>query len=178
MHGAHDAREHGAVAHTRVEQAHGGRLGMDVAELARDALAHHPLLAAGIDEEQIFLAVVEEPEMLLGLACRRSSAGRAGRAGLAGAHADGIACAIGQTRIGMPGQGSHACASFPRLMGGHEGAQAFQRIGGDAAAIAKPLGELAVVDRKPPEGGLGHAGLAAIIRNLTQDRVFVHRLPS
>src|SRR5207344_3242211 len=39
---------------------------MDVAELEPDAARHHVLLAAGVDEEEVLLAVVEEAEVLLG----------------------------------------------------------------------------------------------------------------
>ena len=39
----------------------GGR-GWMLAELQGDALGDHPLLAAGVDEHQVFLAVVEEAE--------------------------------------------------------------------------------------------------------------------
>ena len=35
----------------------------------------------------------------------------------------------------------------------HEAADAVERLGGDAAAVAKPAGELAVVDRAAAEGG-------------------------
>ena len=36
---------------------------MQVGELHRDALRHHPLLAAGVDEQQVLLAVVVEAEI-------------------------------------------------------------------------------------------------------------------
>ena len=63
VHFAQHAREHGAVAHAGVEHAHRGRRGMDVRELQADAAGDGFLLAAGIDEQQIFLAVVEEAEV-------------------------------------------------------------------------------------------------------------------
>jgi hypothetical protein len=63
--------QHGAVADAGVEHAHGRRARMDVGELERDAVAHHPLLAAGVDEQQIFLPVVEEAEIARGSVGRR-----------------------------------------------------------------------------------------------------------
>ena len=38
---------------------------MDVHQLLGNAVRHLPLLAAGVDEEQIFLPVVEEAEIAL-----------------------------------------------------------------------------------------------------------------
>ena len=38
---------------------------------------------------------------------------------------------------------------------GHEGADAVERVGGDAPAVAQPRGELAVVDGAPAEGRFG-----------------------
>ena len=64
VHLAHHLREHRAVAHAGVEQAHRGRARVDVAELEPDARRDHVLLAAGVDEEQVLLAVVEEAEVL------------------------------------------------------------------------------------------------------------------
>ena len=65
VHRAHHARQHRAVADAGVEHAHRRRARMDVAELERDAARHHPLLRAGVDEQQIFLPVVEEAEIAL-----------------------------------------------------------------------------------------------------------------
>src|SRR5262249_57523231 len=54
---------------------------MDVGQFERDAARDHPFLAAGIDEQQILLAVVEEAEVALGIAfagrrrCRRGDGG-------------------------------------------------------------------------------------------------------
>src|SRR5512143_2250493 len=43
----------------------------------------------------------------------------------------------------------------------HEGADAIERVGGDAAAVAQPVGELAVVDGAAAEGRLGEPTLTA-----------------
>jgi hypothetical protein len=64
VHLAHHSREHGAVAHAGVEQPHRRRTRMDMAELEPDAARDHVLLAAGVDEEEVLLAVVEEAEVL------------------------------------------------------------------------------------------------------------------
>src|SRR6202167_5048487 len=56
---AHHAFEHGAVADAGVEHAHARRARMDAGDFEPDALGHHPFLAAGVDEEEIFLAAVE-----------------------------------------------------------------------------------------------------------------------
>ena len=63
MHLAHDAGQHGAVTHAGIEHAQRRRLGMQMAELHADAARDHLLLAAGVDEQQVFLPVVEEAEV-------------------------------------------------------------------------------------------------------------------
>ena len=96
MHLAHDPGQHRAIAHAGVEHANGRRLGMQVGELHADAPRNHLLLAAGVDEQQILLPVVEEAEIarrsLLGAALglgRATALARAAtasaRGGLAGA---------------------------------------------------------------------------------------------
>ena len=70
VHLAHDAGQHGAVAHAGVEHAHRRRLGMEVGELHADAARDHLLLAAGVDEQQVLLPVVEEAEVARGRAFR------------------------------------------------------------------------------------------------------------
>ena len=75
VHGAHHAREHGAVADAGIEHAHRRRARMDVGEFQPDALADHPFFAAGVDEQQILLPVVEETEIALRIARRLRSTG-------------------------------------------------------------------------------------------------------
>ena len=55
-------------------------LGVEMRKLHADAARHHLLLAAGIDEQQVFLAVVEEAEVAGGRAfrCRPASSPGAG----------------------------------------------------------------------------------------------------
>ncbi len=54
---------------------------MDVGELFGDAVRDLPLLAAGVDEQQIFLPVVEEAEIALRIAGRSRCRGAAQRRG-------------------------------------------------------------------------------------------------
>ena len=68
VHGAHHARQHRAVADAGVEHAHRRRTRMQMRKLFGDAVRHLPFLAAGIDEQQIFLPVVEEAEIALRIA--------------------------------------------------------------------------------------------------------------
>ena len=59
----------------------------------------------------------------------------------------------------------------------HEGADAVERIGGDAAAIAQAVGELAVIDGAAAEGGFGQAGLAAVVGDFLEQLLGVrHRV--
>ena len=58
--------EHRAVAHAGVEQAQRRRGQVQPLQLVSDAFGDHLLLAAGGDEHQILLAVVEEAEGPLG----------------------------------------------------------------------------------------------------------------
>ena len=65
VHRAHHARQHRAVADAGVEHANRRRARMQVRKLFGDAVRHFPFFAAGIDEQQIFLPVVEEAEIAL-----------------------------------------------------------------------------------------------------------------
>ena len=53
-------------------------------------------------------------------------------------------------------------------LAGEEGADALERLGRDAGAVAQARDELAVVDGAAPEGRLGHAGAAAELRDAVQ----------
>src|SRR5262249_22957175 len=66
-----------------------------------------------------------------------------------------------------PGRRSRAVAR-------DEGADTVERVGGDAAAVAQPGGELAVIDGASPESRLGQPAVAAIVRNLLQQFLGVH----
>jgi hypothetical protein len=152
VHLAHDAGEHRAVAHAGVEHAHRRRLGMQVGELQVDAARHHLLLAAGVDEQQIFLAVVEEAEVA------RGRAFRVGRFRL-------------QARRPAHAQQLHQLTRRDRrldALAGEEDADALQRLRRDAGAIAQAGDELAVVDGAPTERGFGHARAPAKFRDAVQ----------
>src|SRR5215469_10578271 len=59
-------------------------------------------------------------------------------------------------------------------MRGHEAVDAIERVGGDAAAIAQPRRELAVIHRAAAEGGFGEPRLAAIIGNFLEELLRIH----
>jgi len=59
-------------------------------------------------------------------------------------------------------------------MRGHVAVDAIERVGGDAAAIAQPRRELAVVDGAAAERRLGKPGLPTIIRDFLQEFLSVH----
>ncbi len=61
-----------------------------------------------------------------------------------------------------------------RPVGLHEAADAVERLGGDAAAVAQPRGELAVVDGAPAEGRFGKPGVPAIVGDFLQQFLRVH----
>ena len=59
-------------------------------------------------------------------------------------------------------------------MRSHEAMDAVQGIGGDAAAVAQPRGELAVIDGAPAERGFGKSGVAAVVRDFLEELLCVH----
>src|SRR5262249_18350236 len=63
VHRAQHPRQHCAVANTRVEHPQCRWTGMDTGKLERNPVRNHPLLAAGMDEQQVFLAVFEKAEI-------------------------------------------------------------------------------------------------------------------
>ena len=136
---------------------------MDVDELLGNAVRHLPLLAAGVDEEEILLPVVEEAEIALRVVGmqrrgwhRRRRCGRARRVGaFDDRRARRRALVLGWVRL-------------------HETVNPIERVGGDAAAIAQPRRELAVVDRAAAEGGFGQAGAPAIIGDFRKQLLCVH----
>ena len=63
VHAAQHPGQHRAVAHTGVKQPERWRVRVDVGQLHLDAPRRHPFLGAGVDEEQVFLAVVVKAEV-------------------------------------------------------------------------------------------------------------------
>ena len=111
---------------------------MQAGEFQRHPLGYHPLLAAGVDEQQVFLAILEKAEIAAGIALfgrhlqaarRRHPAGRGG-------------CDIGLDAV--------------------------QRVDGDALALAQAVHQLAVVDGPAAERRFRHIGLAAELGNLAR----------
>ncbi len=167
VHGAHGAHQHAAVADAGVEHAHGRRTGMQERELAGDPTCHLPFLAAGVDEQQIFLPVVEEAEVALriaGLALRHDRRQR--------------------RRIGKPWLDPRLADALDddgtrplRWVGSHEVVDAVEGVGGDATATSQPRGELAVIDGAAPESRFRQPCLPAIVRDFLKEFLGVHRTP-
>src|SRR5262249_39140239 len=113
--------------------------------------------AAGVDEQQVLLPIVEEAEVALGIAF----AGRC-RCGWGDCGAR-FARALddGGTRKRGP-------------VGLHEAADAVGGVGGGAAAVAQPRGELAVIDGAPAEGRFRKAAVATIVGDFLQQVLRVH----
>src|SRR5262245_3085349 len=132
---------------------------MHIGDLKRDAAGDHPFFAAGIDEQQVLLPVVEEAEVALrvALAGRRRCGRGDGGARFARSLDDG------GTRDRGP-------------VGLHEAADAVERLGGDAAAVAQPRGELAVIDGTPAEGRFRKSAVPAIVGDFLQQVLRVHGL--
>src|SRR5208282_4013439 len=138
-----------------VEDAHRRRPWMNMAELFGDAARHFPLFAAGVDEEEILLPIVEEAEIALRVAQLDRRRGRKRRAGFAAPFDDDGTWPIGRV-----------CS--------HEAVDAVERIGRDPTAIAQPGGELAVIDGAAPECRFGKPGLAAIIADFLKQLLGFH----
>ena len=151
VHRAHHAREHGAVADAGVEDAHCRRARMQMRKLLGDAVRHLPLFAAGVDEQQIFLPVVEEAEIALRVRLARTMRGRGG--GRRHAERVNLRCGCSDYRSRM-GSFNHDWTGPLWRMSSHESMDAIECVGGDAAAVAQPRGELAVIDGAPSERGL------------------------
>ena len=163
VHGAHHPRQHRAVADAGVEHAHRRRPRMDVGELFGDAVRHLPLFAAGVDEQQILLPVVEEAEIALRVAQLRPA--RRGR--------EQRKRAAGVSRVRSMTMGRGPCGR----MGSHEAVDAVERVGRDPTAVAQPRGELAVIDGAASERRFGKSGLAAIVGDFLKQLLGVHGTP-
>ena len=65
MHMAHDPGYNRTVPHTRIEYPQSGRLRVNMSEFHAGPVRNDPLLTAGIDEHEIFLAIIVKPESRL-----------------------------------------------------------------------------------------------------------------
>ena len=81
VHGAHHPREHGSIADAGIEDAYCRRMRMNVSEFFGDAVCDLPFLAAGVDEQQILLPVIEKAEIALRVFGRLTGFGRSSRRG-------------------------------------------------------------------------------------------------
>ena len=153
VHLAHDAGQHRAVAHAGVEHAHRRRLGMQVGELHADAARHHLLLAAGVDEQQVLLAVVEEAEVARGRALGAGASWRS-RRGRPATRSSGI------SSRGATG------ASTPWLV---RKALTRSSVSGVMRAPSRRREtNLPSLTARRPKVELGHAGAPAELRNAVQ----------
>src|ERR1700730_412268 len=145
MHRSQHSRQHGAVADAGVEQAQRWGPGMDAGKFQRHPFRDHPLFAASMDEQQVFLAVLEKPEIASGIAF--------------------FGWNLKTVRRRQPA----------RRRGRDIGLDAVQRIDGDAFALAQAMHQLAVIDGAAAKGRFGHVGLAAEFGDLAQNLVVFHR---
>src|SRR3979490_565321 len=109
---------------------------MDAAELQRHPLRDHPLFAAGMDEQQVFLPVLEKPEIAAGIALLRRN--------------------FEAARRWYPA----------RRRGRDIGLYPVQGVDRDALALAQPVHQLAIVDSASAKGRFRHIGLSAEFGNL------------
>ena len=140
-----NSRQHRSVADTGIEYPQGRRPGMDAGKLQRHPVRDHPLLAAGMDEQQVFLPVLEKPEIAAGIAL------------------------LGRN-LEAPRRRHSA-----RHGSGDIGLDPLQRVDGDPLALAQTVHQLAVVDGAAAKRQLRHVGLAAEFGNQAQDLVVFHR---
>ena len=118
---------------------------MQAGQFQRHPLGDHPLFAAGMDEQQVFLAILEKAEIAARIAffgrhleaARRRQPARRGRRDI--------------------------------------GLDAVQRVDGDALALAQAMHQLAVVDGPAAKRRLRHVGMAAELRDLAENLVVLHR---
>jgi hypothetical protein len=165
VHIAHHPRQHGAVAHAGIENAQRRRPWMDLRQFHADPFGHHPLLAAGVDEGQIFLPVIVEPEGAFAVAVCRGLF-----RGLLAIEADSQLSGV---LAGAAGRGSLSC----RLTGGHEVAHPLQRARRHAFARAQAANEFTVVDRHAAKSRLRDGPRAAeFLDFVDQGLVIFHTL--
>ena len=147
MHRAHHPRQHGAVADAGIEDPQRRRRRLQIAELQRDAVADLGLLAAGRDEQQVFLPVVEEAKT------RRRDVRRSGGA------------------IDRPCRRQMSILRWRRgrAMLGEIGAHLVERAGRDPRAVAQPRHQLAVIDDEAAESGFRGLRGAAKFADLAED---------
>src|SRR5580692_3286603 len=118
---------------------------MDAGEFQRHPFRDHPLFAAGMDEQQVFLPVLEKPEIAPWIAL--------------------LGRDLQSARRRCPAR--HRSSDI--------GLDALEGVDGDALALAQPMHQLAVIDRPPTEGRFGNIVMAAKFGNLAEDLVVFHR---
>ena len=160
VHRPHHPQQHGAVAHAGVEHAQRRRARMDIGEFEPDPAGDHPLFAAGVDEQQVFLPVVEEAEVALRIALtgrdrsRRSGGTAGGRAG----------------RSMIAGRAAFAAVRLLSMK---------PRMRSSVSVVIRPplrsrAVELAVIDGTAAEGGFRKPAVPAIVGDFLQQFLGVH----
>src|SRR6185437_6159648 len=150
------------------------RVRMNIGELERDALRHHTFFAAGVDEEQIFLAIVVEAEILVLRHIARWGARSRYRRGWArrGSRMDD---GVRRVRHGQRRDRTAMLGRAALLLAIDESAYALDRLIAHPAAETQPAHQLAVIHREPAESRFGHADAAAKSRNLREERFALQR---
>ena len=159
MHGPHHPEQDRAVAHAGVEHPQRRRARVNIGELEPDPAGHHPLFAAGVDEQQVFLPVVEEAEVALWIALPGRDRGRRSRNPR-------------RPRRPIDDRGTRGVRGHAVVV--HEASDAVERLGRDPSAIAEPRGELAVIDGAAAEGGFRKPAVPTIVGDLLQQLLGVH----
>src|SRR5258708_21784097 len=163
VHRAHHTRQYRAVADAGVEHTHRRRTWMNVGELEIDARCALPFLRAGVHEQQIFLAVVEETKIAL-----RVVSGESRSDGWRRRFYD-------RQHSGRSWLEQHAAARRRAVeIARHERTDALECVRCDAATIAQAVRQFAVVHGAAAEGRLGEPARAAKFADLLED-LFVHR---
>ena len=143
MQGTHHVAQHGAVADPGVEQPQRRRRWADMRQLLRGTFGHFPFFVAGVDESQVFLAIVVEPKRpIVGYMCHAAPPGFClirSCLGLRNFRFAGIRLSIDVISNPLRGFKCHILAG------------------------AQTSAQLAIVDRLPAEGRFGQAGRAAVL---------------
>src|SRR5205085_8446429 len=121
---------------------------MNLAELESHPARDHVLLAAGVDEQEILLAIVEETEIAFRIGLLRRQRRALWRAG-----------------VDERQQLRRRIAGAARAVLFNEVVDARERLRRDARAVAQARDEFAVVHRAAAERRLGHPGAPADIRD-------------
>jgi hypothetical protein len=158
VHGAHDACQNASIANARIKDAQGWRSRINISQFLRDSIGYLPLLAAGVNEKKVFLAVVVKEKILIrvDLAARRQ-----GRE-------------IWRRAPGRAQRQRHS--AFALLVTGHERVDLVERIGRDPTAVSQSRHQLSVIDGRAAECGFGKSGFLAKLAYFHEQLFCAHAL--